>query len=72
VLSNSRCSKEHQLELQLLQVSTATPLPAEMPVSSGSGASFAKMFSSLNRLMELMGIRHLTYLDAAINAARHV
>lgn len=40
--------------------------------SSGSGASFAKMFSSLKMLMELMGIRHLTYLDAAINAARHV
>lgn len=42
------------------------------PVSPGTGASFAKMFSSLNMFVELMGIRHLTYLDAAINAARHV
>lgn len=41
-------------------------------VSPGTGGSFAEMFSSLNMFVELMGIRHLTYLDAAINAARHV
>lgn len=52
-------------------VSPVTPAQTA-PGSPGTGASFAEMFSSLNIFVELMGIRHLTYLDAAINAAGDV